>query len=550
MRIRLASSVDRAAIDALALANGWRLVQQITRRADRANELAFVSAQGSIVAFVDDARDGSRYVEIAGHDPSEVETAIRDRLECIGETSDDGLPAQPPSVPERPRLFEHVHGRMHVVDGEAKVILQDFRRGLVMEIEPASWHALTYCDGTRDIDALCLALARRDLYVGAADLVQLLVELNAAGVLADGLALPEPPPPVIRESTPLDRPLAVLPDFSLVCDGRGSCCRVYGSVTFTPLEEMRARLLVEKLDVPLHPDDLFMPIRGAQSANDDMRAVAQIDGRCAFLCADGRCGLHRAGGPLAKPFPCRFYPATLVDDGQHVRVSLGPECACIFASIGRSDGEPLIPKDARTLGDLGPAASVMQVPDPVPLSAHKSASRAELSSWSLRLCELLRDREPDAVCFAWALADAVAEHGLDLQALERACESTREPELEPWLSALAEHASGAAATQDAWRSAVDLSRRVARAMADALQAGVAHGAHDARGERFYLRALAFGHRLSLEGRTIEHGLRDRATRIAAARCMAVASDWQAPLALLEAAIRNLGLSYYADALQR
>jgi hypothetical protein len=78
-------------------------------------------------------------------------------------------------------------------------------------------------------------------------------------------------------------------------------------------------------------------------------------------------------------------------------------------------------------------------------------------------------------------------------------------------------------------------------------------AADPGAERFYLRALAHGHRLAIEGRTLEHGLRDRAARMLAARAMArvpAPRDQSAryPLALLEAAMRNLGIAGYADAL--
>jgi len=95
---------------------------------------------------------------------------------------------------------------------------------------------------------------------------------------------------------------------------------------------------------------------------------------------------------------------------------------------------------------------------------------------------------------------------------------------------------------------------VARWIATALDHGdpfaaPTHPAH----ERFYLAALAWGHRLAVEGRPLAHGLRDRATRVLAARAMAsvappddTASD--APLALVEAAVRNLSIAGYADAL--
>src|SRR5690606_37472454 len=125
-------------------------------------------------------------------------------------------------------------------------------------------------------------------------------------------------------------------------DGGGSCCRFYGSVLFEPLEALRAQVVADGLRLPLVGARAFTPIRGAQPDRDGW-AVAQVDGRCVFLAEGARCELHRHGGPEAKPLPCRLYPTILVDDGVTVRASLVPECACAFASVGRTDGEPLVP---------------------------------------------------------------------------------------------------------------------------------------------------------------------------------------------------------------
>lgn len=639
MRLLLAPEVDRAAIDALALSQGWVLASIFSQRHGRPRQLVFASAAGTeLVTYVEDHRIDARYLVVDGHDPSELALSIRNALPCLdlddvraliesaerrargiawcgvlaperasepilgwlrdalddedalvreaarfaaeattwpelglASRSREGLgkdprPAPPllasTALPERPRLSDTVVARMHVADGGAKVVLTDWPTATVLQIDLESWRALEAADGTRDLDALALALAREGVYRGEADLVQLLSELSAAGVLTDGLAVPAPPPPVEVETTPLDRPLDVLPGFTLVCDGSGSCCRFYGSVAFSPSEARRAQAIAEDVRLPIAPRDLFTPSSGAQLDEHDVRAVAQIDGRCAFLEGDGLCLLHRRGGAEAKPFPCSFYPALLMDDGESVRVSLGPECACIFASAGRSDGVPLVPRAARTLGDLDPVVATMRVPNPVPLSARSTASRSELSCWSTALVGALARTDADALALAWTLASSMAEHGLDLSALDRALAHPSLPDrasLAPWIASLREHAERAASTAESWRGGSDLSRRVARWIADALcvadLSALSRSASDPASERFYLRALAHGHRLAIEGRTLEHGLFDRATRILAARAMAAIappSDTSAryPLALLEAAMRNLGLVRYADAVAR
>lgn len=559
MRIALAKEVDRAAIDGLALGLGWRLVASSPPSAKRPREAVFATGT-ELITFVED--DDRPLLIVAGHDPEPVAAQIRRALPVLDAAEEPTKPDEssslaPPEPPARPRLSERVLVRMHIADGVAKVVLSDLDSGLVFEIDPASYRALILADGTRDVDALALALSREELYRGEADLRQLLSELHEAGLLEDGLPIASPPAPVARPETPPERPLEVLPGYTLVCDGRGSCCRFYGSIAFGPEEALRARLVAGRMGLPLAERELFTPLRGAQLDDDGVRIVAQIDGRCAFLDDEGRCVIHRMEGAGAKPFPCRFYPATLTDDGISVRVSLGPECACIFESVGRSDGTPLVPPSARTLGDLPSTVAVMHVPDPVPLASHRTAPRDELARWSAALVRTLESSRLDAARLAWHLADVVEREGLALDALERACLDPPpvDGRIEPWLEALHRRANPAALTEASWRGATDLSRNVARWIALALERPREHREPtDSASENFYLRALAHGHRLAVEGRSLAHGLRDRATRLLTARAMAAVeppphASARYPLALLEAAMRNLGLNGYADALE-
>ena len=90
-----------------------------------------------------------------------------------------------------------------------------------------------------------------------------------------------------------------------------------------------------------------------------------VDGACAYLASDGHCRLHAVAGAEAKPWPCRAYPATFVEDGETVRVSVSIECACILASIGGTEGEPLVPPSARTIADLAGVPRVARLPEPI-----------------------------------------------------------------------------------------------------------------------------------------------------------------------------------------
>jgi len=449
---------------------------------------------------------------------------------------------------ERPRLASHVLVRFHVASGEKKVVLHDPRGGALLEIAPEDWRLLEQMDGTRDLDALCLAATRVDAYVSEAEIVQLVNELDDAGVMVDGLMAPAGEAPVEVPRTPPDRPLEPLPSFTLVCDGRGSCCRFYGGVIFRAAEAHRARAEAPALELGVPDAQLFTPMRGADAAAcGGQLAVAQLDGRCAFLDGAGLCRLHALGGADHKPLACRIYPAAFVDDGEAVRVSLGPECACVFASRGRTDGSPLIDPAATTAADLPEPVITLHVPDPVPLSATRTATRPELRRWSTRAHDELRSTRVDAAAWAWAAAQTVERGELGERVIPDATEG-----IAPWLDAFGTRARRIAETHDGWRGASDLSRRVAIWIADALDRGDPYAAPTRPDdERFYLAALAWGHRLAVEGRPLAHGLRDRATRILTARAMATVEPpddaaSEAPLALVEAAVRNLSIAGYAD----
>ncbi|MCA9609735.1 MAG: YkgJ family cysteine cluster protein [Myxococcales bacterium] len=452
---------------------------------------------------------------------------------------------------ERPRLAVHVQARVHVADGATHVALFDPRTNLVAQIGLDDWHLVQQADGTRDLDALCLVAARLGIDAREASIAGLFAELAEAGMIADGLAPSLRAPPVPRAAPPApDTPLEVLPDFALTCDGRGACCRFYGSVAFAPVEALRGRLHAAELSLPVADADLFVPVSGAQiDSPDEALAVALVDGRCAFLDPAQRCAIHAKSGIDAKPAACRVYPGAFVHDGVAVRASLAPECACIFASQGVAGGDPLVPGGAATVAALDPQIAFLEVPDPVPLSLRATAPRSALRAWSRSVHDVARRADRDAAAWAWALADAIEATG-ELGPVDVAPASM--DGVDDWLVAFREAVTGAATTQEAHRGASDLSRQVARWAADALATGAPRAAPASPAdEGFYLAALAFGHRLAIEGRPIARGLRDRATRILVARAMATVPapvDPAAahPLALVEAATRNLGIGGYAD----
>jgi lysine-N-methylase len=358
-------------------------------------------------------------------------------------------------------------------------------------------------------------------------------------------------------------PLDPLPGFTLSCDGSGSCCRLYASIVFAPVEAARARALLPRiLGGGDRHERVFMPERG--SAPTGGAVVTLCDGRCAYLADSGRCGLHEAGGASAKPIGCAAFPATFTDDGEAVRVSVAVECACVLASIGREGGAPLLPPAARVLGDLPQALNVTRVPALVQVTPAAMAQRADFIAWSVRVSTLLP--RPDTAAALVSLGATVARGGLTADpepALVRPA-LVAPSSVIPWIDALRRRARRREHEDAAWRSEHDLARRAMRWIAAAtealldravLEALVAAPASAPADESFYVRALLHGRTLATAELPLSLGLHDRAVRLLVARALPLvlagcppgeldpACDH--PLALVEAMLRGHGLDAYA-----
>lgn len=481
------------------------------------------------------------------------------------------------SFPKRPRLADHVLARRHVARGREMVVLHDTKTGRLVQLGPREWGLLASADGTRDLEGVVMAASRVFAYARPAALRAFLEQLHAAGLLEDGLPN-EPPEADDRASAPCaDRPLDPLEGFSLTCDGRGSCCRIYASVLFAPLEAARARAALPGVfDGGARHRNVFTPERGSGPTAGS--AVALVDGRCAYLEGDGRCSIHRAAGGDAKPLGCRLFPVGFTDDGEAVRVSVAVECACVFESVDREGGSSLAPLGARSRGDLNASVFVAELPAMVVVtSGAPAAPRSSLVAWSRAVLQASGAMVGGAVRAFWALASAASVFGCDELAARRALTEAG-PAIEvssilPWIEALHRRASRRAREDSAWRGDADLARLATRwievasgalldrgACEDALRAaGDPSGASDldrarARRENFYLRAIVHGHHLVADDEPLVGSLRDRAVRVLVARSMehvgadsvGLAADPAAryPLALVEATLRGHGLQMY------
>lgn len=477
----------------------------------------------------------------------------------------------------RPRLSERALPRLHFVEGRCRVLLHDIETGDVVEIGPREWVLLAGADGTRDVEGLRLAASREGVLVDGGSLDALLEGVRDAGLLeegplprrargdqpADAATAPDagPSTEVAREARPIER----LPGYAFTCDGHGSCCKLYATVVFSPLEAARARALrPEVLDGGDRHEHVFMPERGAGPCPGS--AVALVDGRCAYL--DGHlCSLHRAGGAGSKPIGCNLFPLSLVDDGARVRASVSVECACVLASVGKEGGDPILPEAVRVRGDLDPAVVVDELPPEVEVVPGARAPLADYLAWSDAALAALPSSE-DAAIAAWSLAAALSERGLDAAWARAAALEPARIDLDlagQYVAALAGKAARRAKAQNAWRSERDLCRRgvsivtaAATLLADVdVLAAVAAGAGAAPSdEAFYLRVALFGHQVV--GYPLVTGLRDRAVAMWIARVFPLAASalypgeeepaFARPLALVEALLRGHGLRRYTEEL--
>ncbi|MCC7540805.1 MAG: YkgJ family cysteine cluster protein [Deltaproteobacteria bacterium] len=444
-------------------------------------------------------------------------------------------------LPLRPRLGEHVAARHHVTADREIVVLTDARDDSRYEIEIHEWDALSCADGTRDFDGIALAAAARGSLRRISSLRAMLEGLADLGLLVPGLASPDPmlvePPP-----TPGDRPLDLLPSFSLACDGGGTCCRMYGSVGFSTDEAERARAAARP-DVPA--TWLFTPVRGSRPSQ--LHAVSLVSGACAFLDSASRCRLHAAAGPSAKPLVCRQYPTTFTDDGTSIRVSIGVECACIATSVGRPDGAPLLDPSWVVARDLPPGTRVLRLSPEIVVRAGVTAPREDLARWSRTLLGGAVDGSD-----AW-LAFARITHSVERDGLAAIRDATDLPAdlRDRCIEQAAAIARGARRSLDNATDRVHASSLAGLAWIAAStpsREDVALDRSPDRVESFYLRATLHGHFAVRPD--VASAMRLRAARIVLARAMARtigpakrASQWFAhPIVAIEALSRALGIS--------
>lgn len=257
--------------------------------------------------------------------------------------------------------------------------------------------------------------------------------------------------------------------------------------------------------------------------------MAVVEGRCLQLDDDGRCAIHRAAGEAAKPNGCSIYPLSFVDDGEHVRVSVGFECSCVFASAQQSvDADMLF--EGRTSAALPAGVRVRELSEILPIAGRAGVPRGTLVAWTDALAHASRGADAVEVCVG-AARRLVFEAGVA---------GGDPPRLDDVLAAYADAAVRADESSRAWRAERDRVRRMrALVLAAASRAVATTAPVDVRAEAFYLRASLFG--LDLLGPApLANALVAAAARLVIARHLDASLGH--PIAVLEATARGFAPS--------
>lgn len=437
----------------------------------------------------------------------------------------------------RPRLRDDVNARRYI-DGETSRVILASDNG-TFALTSRSWAVALAMDGTRDSEGLRRYAKTEGAHVELLEIERLIDELETAHLVEDAAApSTDPPGSAPPEAAPQrrDKPIFVVDSFRLDCDGGGICCRLYPTILFSPEEAARARATLPLiLDGGYEEWRVFTPEHGGRSIG---RAVAVVDGRCAYLARNGLCGLHAKAGPNAKPLGCRAYPARYVDEGARIVVSPSLECPCVFRSRNAESGEPIVES-----GPLDPALVVDELPHRVELGGDGLAfSRSEYLAWADAHKSAPLEGDASRTLMRWGLE-------LTRQATNDESLTRRR------LAVVAHfHARLTRARANSHRSSRDFVTTLFEALDVACSLVTSSGAvvpprdETAADETFYVHMLVAGHQLIAPSRTsLGSALEERAARIAIARALHAVREianledpvYEHPLALIEAASRLL-----------
>lgn len=165
-------------------------------------------------------------------------------------------------------------------------------------------------------------------------------------------------------------PIHTRPDARFSCAGSGGCCQNHALGPLTDADVAR----VSALDLaPFELPGSFFEGHPRPGGQVDRFLRTRSDGRCVFLDAEARCGLHTRYGATVKPAFCQLFPLVGWTTARGVRVVDGGGCVS-FPSSGRS-GEHIAQQYAEA------AASLPPMPVATPIVHLAPGAPCDLSFW-------------------------------------------------------------------------------------------------------------------------------------------------------------------------
>ncbi len=421
----------------------------------------------------------------------------------------------------RPRLADHALLRHHVIDGAPRFVLHHALTGALVVLDERAAAVARVCDGTRDFDGVCLAVARDGAYRRASEIAAVLESLDQNELLADGLehgALEGPDTVFGGPSSKLAGvPVAARAGFGFRCGGAGHCCSQYGSYVLTEREHGLAQALLPDVAAAT-------PLSGVRRGK---LALPLVDGACVALTSQRRCGLEEVGGLTAKPRGCRTYPARFVFDGERVVAGVWVECECVITSVAEGATEPLV--GGERVADLAPGTPIRVLPERIALGDGVAVA---VSEYRARVAEIAAEGGAKRALELGAALDPALGQAGQIQRLEQ----------------LTARLARASENADAWRGAKDRTRRTRRATLGAARAVLARGLASSAEidpfpalEAFVLDNALFSHQL-VEGGTLAEGLCELGLSLLVARELSLSGppDLGHPIVVVLSALRGAG----------
>jgi Fe-S-cluster containining protein len=132
-----------------------------------------------------------------------------------------------------------------------------------------------------------------------------------------------------------DLPLLLDERVVFTCQQSGACCRSDWLIGIDDASHARLRAVRwERYDPTLADTSTFVPLPFALPGGERLTFARRSDGRCVFLTADTRCGIHRHLGVEAKPQVCREFPYHFVQTPDGVAVGVSFACTAVRGHRG------------------------------------------------------------------------------------------------------------------------------------------------------------------------------------------------------------------------